>query len=223
LNEALTALSEQALKAINGLYSIFSRVQFDVKTKLLLFDRMVSPIVLYCSEVLGIYNTNIIERVHIKYCKKILGVKTQTPNIAVLGELGRFPLTLISKERVIKYWLKIVSNPQSIMFNIFQDQCNNLNRPRNSNWAHEVKCILDELGYSYLWNNTNPNINYFPQIQKRLRDQYQQTWYASINEMSKLDYYVRYKKSLNTNVILILLKMIILESCLPALDYHPIA
>ncbi len=53
----------------------------------------------------------------------MLGVKTQTPNMAVLGELGRYPLTILFKERVLKYWLKIISNPDSIMFKIINTFC----------------------------------------------------------------------------------------------------
>ena len=114
--EAISTLSDQALKALNGLYSMFSRVYMDVKTKLLLFDRMVLPILLYCAEVWGIYNIKDIEKIHIKFCKRILGLKSQTPNMAVLGELGRYPLLVMCKERVLKYFFKIMKDKESIMY-----------------------------------------------------------------------------------------------------------
>lgn len=70
----------------------------------MLFDRMVMPILMYCAEIWGIYSTtHLIEKVHIQFCQNILGVKSQTPNMAVLGELGRYPLAILCKERVIKY------------------------------------------------------------------------------------------------------------------------
>jgi hypothetical protein len=69
MTDAMKSLSKHALKAVNSLYSIFSRV----KTKLLLFDRMVEPILLYCAEVVGIYNTDVLDRIQMKFCKKILG------------------------------------------------------------------------------------------------------------------------------------------------------
>ena len=116
LIEAISTLSDQALKALNGLYVIFSRVYMDVKTKLLLFDRMVLPILLYCAEVWGIYNIKDIEKIHIKFCKRILGLKSQTPNMAVLGELGRYPLLVMCKERVLKYFFKIMKDKESIMY-----------------------------------------------------------------------------------------------------------
>ncbi|XP_053402477.1 uncharacterized protein LOC123564690 [Mercenaria mercenaria] len=193
LSEAIKALSDQALKAVNGLYSLFSRLKFDVKTKLTLFDRMVEPILLYCAEVWGVYDTSCLDRIHMKFCKRILGVKMQTPNMAVLGELGRYPLSILCKERVLKYWLKLVNNPDSIMTDIFRDQCNNVNSPRCTNWPKYVKTLLEQLGYGYLWNHIAPNINYFPMLQKRLRDQFIQEWHGSITNMPKLEYYSRFK------------------------------
>ena len=49
-------------------------------------------IFLYSSEVLCLYDYKEIDKIIIEFCKKLLDVKTQTPNVAVLPELGRFPL-----------------------------------------------------------------------------------------------------------------------------------
>ena len=48
--------------------------------KLKLFDKMITPILLYGSEVLEIYCVKEIAKLHINFV-----------NIAVCGELGRFP------------------------------------------------------------------------------------------------------------------------------------
>jgi len=84
----------------NHLLSLFYRVKMDVKT---MFDTLVVPILLYCSDVLDVYNHKDIDKLHLKYCKTILGLRPQTPNIAVFGELGRFPLSVICKERTLKF------------------------------------------------------------------------------------------------------------------------
>ena len=100
-------LNDQALKAYNYLLSIFSRVKLDVKTKLSLFDSLVTPIIMYGSEIWGIYSTREVDKLHYKFCKYVLGVKPTTSNAAVLGELGRFPLAILCKQRAIRYWIKI--------------------------------------------------------------------------------------------------------------------
>lgn len=185
MTQALKHLSDQALKAIHGLYTLFSRLNFNIKSKLMLFDRMVSPILLYCSEDLGCFNTATIEGVHMKYRKKILGIKLQTPNFAVLGELGRFSFKTLFKERVLKYWLKIISRPDSIMYKHFYSQDGIIESQKCNAWCKFVKNTLDELGYSNLWYDTNLNLSIFPLLQNRLRDQFRQEWHTSITSMSK--------------------------------------
>ena len=65
---AVKTIVDQALVAVNQLRSLFSRIHFDVKTKLVLFDRLVVPILLYGAEVWGIFDYTEIEKVHIKFC-----------------------------------------------------------------------------------------------------------------------------------------------------------
>ena len=191
------SLSDQALRAMNNLFSLFTRINLDVKTKLSLFDRMVVPIILYGSEVWGLYDYKEIDKVHIKFCKYILGVKSQTPNFAVLGELGRYPLYILCKERAIKFWLKIKQNPGSLIHKMFTEQCTlietNNNGSINSFWVKHLKSLFDNLGFSYIWDNFDRNINYFPLIKLRLRDQFIQNWSETIHTMPKLDYYCKIK------------------------------
>ena len=47
------------------------------------------------------------------FVRAFLGVRSQTTNYAVYGDLGRFPLSVIAKERAIKYWLKVISYQNS--------------------------------------------------------------------------------------------------------------
>ena len=64
------------------------------------------------------------------------------------------------------------------------------------NWAYQIKCILDSIGLSYIWNDqffldTVPFT--FNLIQRRLILMYQQAWYASINNSNRLETYARFK------------------------------
>lgn len=45
---------------------------------------MVMPILLYASEIWGIYDLKEIDKLHLRFCKRILGVRQQTANAAVL-------------------------------------------------------------------------------------------------------------------------------------------
>ena len=150
------ALSDQALRAANNLLALFKRVSFDVKTKLSMFDSFVTPIILYGAEVWGIYDIKIIDRIHIKFCKSILGVRQQTPNSAVYGALGRFPLSVICKERAFKYWIRILKmkdtgTPVFHVYNWLYHQT--ISNPQIKSCASEIKRELNSLGLNNLWDN----------------------------------------------------------------------
>ena len=73
-----------------------------------LFDKLVLPILNYGAETWGYNIATKIERVHLLFCKQLLGVKTQTQNNFIYGELGRLPLRLNRLVIIIKYWFKIL-------------------------------------------------------------------------------------------------------------------
>ena len=190
MKNSVKVLHDQALRAYNCLLSLFSRIQMDVKTKLSFFDKLVVPILLYCSEVWGVYNYRVIDNLHLKFCKIILVVNKQTSNTSVLGELGRYPLSLICKERVLKKYIKIMNNENSRMPRIFIEQLNSNNEKC---WAYSVKKLIDNLGFSNIWNNLDKNANYLPLLKQRLRDQYLQNWQSSVHELPKLSCYRQFK------------------------------
>ena len=69
---------------------------------------MILPTLTYGSEIWRFHPASDIERVHLKFLKQIFCVKPQTSNITVHGELGRVPLSIIRKERILKYWYKLM-------------------------------------------------------------------------------------------------------------------
>ena len=75
-----------------------------------LFDLLVTPIMNYASEAWDYTvsdNNDSLELVHRKFCKFVLGVCTNAPNLAVYGELGRTPLLIHRKILTVKYWYRL--------------------------------------------------------------------------------------------------------------------
>ena len=66
-----------------------------------LFEKIVRPILLYGCEIWGYTNVEMIERVHLKFCKLLLGVKKSTPSFMIYGELGICPMYVFIKSRII--------------------------------------------------------------------------------------------------------------------------
>jgi len=71
------------------------------------FDSLESPILNYGAEIFGYHPAE--ETVHCKSLRKTLAVrkKNNTNLVALYGELGRHPMIIERKTRMIKYWIKI--------------------------------------------------------------------------------------------------------------------
>ena len=90
----LKSLAAVANKAMFALLQK-GRNKLDIDTMLHLFDAMVVPILLYGCEVWGNSKTEIIERIHLRFCKILLKLNKCTPSLMVYGELGRYPYMCI--------------------------------------------------------------------------------------------------------------------------------
>ena len=75
-NNCFTSLREQSKKAMFALFGKSSKIGLDVETQLDLFDKMVAPICNYGCDVWCDNKCDIIERVHVKFLKYLLKVKT---------------------------------------------------------------------------------------------------------------------------------------------------
>ena len=65
-----------------------------VDLQLDLFDKLVTPILLYGSEIWVYEDNDVIEKLHLRYCKYILNVNKSITSSMVYGELGRYPLNI---------------------------------------------------------------------------------------------------------------------------------
>ena len=85
------------------------------------------------------------------------------------------------------------------------------------NWSYQIKCILDIIRLSYIWNDQFfLDTVSFALIIQRLIDMHQQTWYASINNSNRLETYARFKHELDYEKYLdIATKKIILKGINP--------
>ena len=60
-----------------------------------MFDSMVTPILLYGSDVFGYENCDIIESEFLQFYKIVLRFRKSTPNNILYGGLGRFPAKIL--------------------------------------------------------------------------------------------------------------------------------
>ena len=66
-------------------------MSFDIHLDL--FDKVVLPVLLYSCEIWGNENIDVIERVHLKFLKHILNLKSSTPVLWFMGRQVVFHYT----------------------------------------------------------------------------------------------------------------------------------
>ena len=89
---------------------------YDLKPSTLcqLFDAFVGSIINYGAEVWGYTKSKELERLHLKFLKRLFKVRLNTCNNMVYGELGRYPLYIHRYVRILKYWFKLQSSDNII-------------------------------------------------------------------------------------------------------------
>ena len=63
----------------------------------------------------------------------------------MIGDLGHLPMYIIRKQRLLKYWLKIVTNKPIIVYDIYKQLLDDCNRGKQ-NWASNIRNLLFQLG-----------------------------------------------------------------------------
>ena len=188
-SECQNTLAGQAQKAIFQLNKYLYKFTFlSPRQKLELFDKLILPILNYGGEVWGFSQANVIERVHLQFCKRLLGVKKTTQNDFIYGELGRTSCNIKRYLLIIKYWFKILLSEDvkyiKLVYNMMLDDLE-LN-PNKTNWASLLRHLLFSMGFNEAWIQQGVFISLFKQ---RLTDNFIQNWQSRLAESSRAIFY----------------------------------
>lgn len=180
----------KALKALNVLF--VNCKKFDLKPRILcqLFDAFVGSILNYSCEIWGYTKSKEIERIHLKFCKRLLNVRINTCTAGVYGELGRYPLYITRYVRIVKYWCKVLNSDNILIQKLYEQGLHDCNRGRK-NWVFNVKKLLSEYGFAYIFDNTSlldPKL-FACIFKQRVVDTFIQGWFGSIANSTVLDNY----------------------------------
>lgn len=195
---ARKSLAIQAEKALHYVKSVIHKRNTPAKTMLQIFDRMIAPILYYGAELWGYEPCQQIENIQIKFCRYLLGVNTHTPNAAVLGELGRFPLYTEYATKCIKYWCKLQEMEHDRLPSASYQMLYQYDNVGRTTWASHIKTLLQKTGFGFVWDNQSVgDTEWFTQIFKqRLKDMCEQDWLSEINNSRKLQTYSLFKTEL---------------------------
>ena len=164
-----------------------------------IFDKRILPILCYGAEIWGYEWRESIEKVHVTFCRFVLGVGKCSIPSAVLGECGRSPLICTYLKRPIKFWLKILKlEEEKLMYKAYKLQLQLVDRNVVC-WSARIKLILYEYGFGHVWlsqgvGNGQQFINIF---QARIKDIQFRKWCTAVNQYPKLECYKEFKMLLN--------------------------
>ena len=128
---------------------------------------------------MGFIQANAVERVHLQFCKKLLGVKKSTLNDFIYGEYGRTSLLVKGQYFIIKYWFKILNcNENKYIKYIYKKMLADLeDYPNKINLEYLVKDLLSRIGFYDVWLTQGAgNLRLFLSLfRQRLTDKFVQT------------------------------------------------
>ena len=138
------AIDRLYVKANRAYFAIRSRISFytgaNVSTLCKLFDTMIKPILLYGSELWGVYNWRIstdecikesllshsmpYEKLHSRFCKQTLGMSKNSSSFMSMSELGRIGLSYNIVQSTYKYWQHLLKSDKDSL--CFKALCENI-------------------------------------------------------------------------------------------------
>ncbi|CAB3997693.1 Hypothetical predicted protein [Paramuricea clavata] len=199
-------LAQQQLseKALHALYKIRKNLDFhklSPKTATKIFELIITPILLYNSEVWGAYEKNDLnkwdnsdtEKVHLRFCKLYLGVNRKASNIACRSEIGKYPLLITIKKNIINYFKHIYKlDDNSIVKQSLLMSKQLYEIGKESFYANSINMLKPF--YDKITNFECDIINYDTKtVVKKMKDKYVEFWRQKMINSSKLSFFCEFK------------------------------
>ena len=198
---------EQARKAMHVLFKRIRNLDIPIDLQLYLFDHVILPIALYGCEIWGFENSQIIENLHNDFLRQIINLRKSAPIYMLHAELGRHPIQINIKSRMIGFWLSIVNGKESklskLLYSIMLKE--HEKGSYNFKWIRCINDILVAVGRPDLFRTepvNDPN-SVKMDISRTLSDLYIQEWNEKANVSSKGKQYLLFKDNLNFEKYLI--------------------
>ena len=173
---------------------------FNVQTKLELFDNYVGSTLNYGCEIWGNHKGPDIERVRLKFLKRLLGVKRSSNSMMVYKELKRYPRHINKCVRQVWYWIKLKNSSNCIARSVFDSLFSEWDSLLQNKYSllRDIKVILSSVGMNDVWvhpDNTSVQL-LAVQLRQRLQDIFLQNLDSELENSSKC---ILYKQIVSDN------------------------
>ena len=151
-----------------------------------IFDQQIRPILEYASEIWCQQDPiEELERVQLKFLKRTLGVSPSSPNAAIYGETGKFPLHLRQQDQVLKLWLRIQNMPSNSAIHRIYRELLDLHQQGHKNWASQVNYMFSKfrIPTADLEKMSREELKSFePQFREKRYSYYMHDWHHALND-----------------------------------------
>ena len=179
------------------LFTRANNLDLPLDLQLKLFDNTVLPILTYGSEVWGYEGLDILERVYTDFLRRITRCRKSTPKYMFYAELGRHPIEITIKLRMINFWTRLITGKISkLSYNMYIFMLKS--EQINSKWIHCIRNILNNSGRYDAWLRqfTSVNLSLGKAIKQNLLDQFLQSWNSQLHNSSQGRNYSLFKNDL---------------------------
>ena len=191
----LPTIEDLSIKANRVVYALNSKIKLSklpTKLALKLFSTLISPILLYGSEVWGPFidfdfekwDKSKIEQVHTQFVKRILGCNFKTSNIMSRGEVGKRPLLTEIIKRTILYMQDIQKRKDSLAFKAWKFETNNDTLPNFVSFINKFN----------LRHNDIIEANKY-EVKRACHDYYDRFWSVGLQNSPKAISYKTFKSN----------------------------
>ena len=115
--------------------------------------------------------------IQFKFAKSILSVNKAAVNLAVLGELGMYPISIQALKSAVEYWLHVINSDNNLLRDAYKS-----NLQLSDSFVSKIKILLNKLNFSHVWTNqsTFSKRRLVFAVCKKLDENYLNFWRSSI-------------------------------------------
>ena len=163
------------------------RLHLPIDIQIQHFYSIVIPILLHGSEVSEFESCNVLERLYIQFYKLIWKDEKSTPDIMLYGELGRYPISISTKARMIGFWQRIINcKTDKISYKLYKILlAMHQHGLFHSKWLLSFKNILHESDKEQVWSIQEAALNISKIVKLKLTEIYKRSWKESVFKSPK--------------------------------------
>ena len=233
---SIPAQQELNLKASKAWFSIsniiYQNKKMPIKQSLQLVDSIAMPVGLYASEFLTVlslpeatfksknsilkaWQEYPLEKLNQRVCRTILSVNKKASRLAVLSELGRYPVFLSALVATISYeWHLRHRSPQDSLVRLALGEMESLAESGHDCWLARVRSVCDLLQVTHLHGQMSPD-SVRGILKKSLRSKFEIFWKDEVNDPklgadqkshNKLRFYSQFKSYFHSENYVLIVK-----------------